>query len=46
MLMRGMPAMGADGGYAQDEQSQQPQAPQPARKRHIGIGGILGAIPH
>lgn len=46
MLMRGMPAMGADGGYAQDEQSQQPQAPQPARKRHIGIGDILGAIPH
>ena len=49
-LMRGMPNMG--GGYAgRDDdgdappQAQQPQQ-QPKKRRGIGIGDLLGAIPH
>ena len=45
-VMRGMPA--GMGGYASGEAAQQPQAQQPPQKkrRGIGIGGLLGAIPH
>jgi hypothetical protein len=54
MLMRGMGAMGGasgdyDGGYAtnaQPPQQPQPQEPQPRKRRGIGIGDLLGAIPH
>jgi hypothetical protein len=51
MLMRGMGGMMGgddDGGYAATDQ-QQPQQPPPQqqpRKRHIGLGDLLGAIPH
>jgi hypothetical protein len=51
MLMRGMGDMGApdsdnDGGEAAAQPPQQPPQ-QPARKRRgIGIGDLLGAIPH
>jgi hypothetical protein len=47
MLMRGMGAM--MGGMGQGSDSQQPDAqqPQPQRKRRgIGLGDLLGAIPH
>jgi hypothetical protein len=52
MLMRGMGNMGTsgdDGGYAtNDEPSQQtqPQQPQPKKRHGMGIGDLLGAIPH
>ena len=52
MLMRGMSDMGGgdDGGYASsDDQQQQPPPPQqqpPKKRRGIGIGDLLGAIPH
>jgi hypothetical protein len=48
MLMRGMGDMsgGDDGGYAEQQQPQQPPQQQPPRKRRIGIGDLLGAIPH
>jgi hypothetical protein len=47
-LIRGM---GGYGGYAangEDAQQppQQPQQQQPPKKRRIGIGDLLGAIPH
>ena len=43
MLMRGMGGMG---GYGQQSEEQQPQG-QPAKKRHFGIGDLIGgAIPH
>jgi hypothetical protein len=53
MLMRGMGNMGMggdDGGYATNDQPpqqpQQPQQPQPKKHRGIGIGDLLGGIPH
>lgn len=52
MLMRGMGNMGMggdDGGYATNDQPAQQAQPQqpPAKKRHgIGIGDLLGGIPH
>lgn len=52
MLMRGMGNMGMggdDGGYAtndQPPQQAQPQQPQPKKHRGIGIGDLLGGIPH
>ena len=44
-LMRGM---GDEGGYASDEQQpqQQPAQQQPRKRRGIGLGDLLGAIPH
>ena len=50
MLMRGMGDMGGgdDGGYASSDDQQQPPPPQqpPKKRRGIGIGDLLGAIPH
>jgi hypothetical protein len=50
MLMRGMRGMmGGDGGYAANQEApQQPEPPQqqPRKRRSIGIGDVLGAIPH
>ena len=54
MLMRGMGNMGGggddDGGYAtNDEPPQQPQQaqqPQPRKRHGIGLGDLLGAVPH
>jgi len=50
MLMRGMSDMGGgdDGGYASSDDQQQQQQPQqpPKKRRGIGIGDLLGAIPH
>jgi hypothetical protein len=48
MLMRGMGDMGSgdDGGYATNESQQQPQQQQPRKRRGIGLGDLLGAIPH
>ena len=49
MMMRGMGAMGGgdEGGYAAaPQQDQQPQQPPPKKHRGIGIGDILGSIPH
>jgi len=46
-LMRGMPGMG--GGYAGGDAASQPQQPQqqPAKKRRgLGLGDLLGAVPH
>jgi hypothetical protein len=48
MLMRGMGNMG-DGGYATNDSSprhDQPQQQQPKKHRGIGIGDLLGSIPH
>ena len=45
-LMRGMPGMGGYAGEGDDQlQSQQPQQP-PKKRRGIGIGDLIGAIPH
>jgi hypothetical protein len=49
MLMRGMGDMGGDDSDGQAAAAQPPQQPQqqPARKRRgIGLGDLLGAIPH
>jgi hypothetical protein len=50
MLMRGMGDMGGDdGGYASSDDQQQPpqqQAPAPRKRRGIGLGDLLGSIPH
>jgi hypothetical protein len=46
-LMRGMPGMGGYAGAennAQQAQQQQPQ--QPKKRRGLGIGDLIGAIPH
>ena len=46
-LIRGMGQMGAYGASADAApQQQQPPAPPPKKRRGIGIGDILGAIPH
>lgn len=47
-LIRGMGDMGGNQGYAPDaqQQAQQPQPPPPKKRRGIGIGDIIGAIPH
>ena len=46
-MMRGMPAIG---GFASDEgqpqQSQQAQQPLQQKKRGLGLGDLLGAVPH
>jgi hypothetical protein len=47
-LMRGMPGMG---GYASEEgqhqQAQQTEQPQQKKKRRgLGLGDLLGAVPH
>ena len=44
-LMRGMGAMMGNADAA-DEQEQAPQQQQPKKRRGIGLGDILGAIPH
>jgi hypothetical protein len=49
MMMRGMGDMGGEGGYAASAPAadQQPQqAPPPKKHRGIGLGDILGSIPH
>jgi hypothetical protein len=49
MLMRGMGAMGgyeASGDNNQAQQVQQPQQQPARRRRGIGLGDLLGAIPH
>lgn len=49
-LIRGMAGMGGEDGYASDDQAQDPQQqqqqPPPKKKRGIGLGDLLGAIPH
>ena len=47
-LIRGMGDMGRNQGYAPDvqQQAQQQQPPPPKKRRGIGIGDVLGAIPH
>ena len=43
-LVRGMAAM--MGGQADANQAQQPSQQQPKKRRGIGIGDLLGAVPH
>jgi hypothetical protein len=47
-LIRGMGEMGGYGASAEaaPQQQQPPQQPPPKKRRGIGIGDILGAIPH
>ncbi len=49
-LMRGMPAMGGYAGPGNDtqqaQQQQQQQQQQPKKRRGIGLGDLLGTIPH
>lgn len=47
MMMRGMGGMGGgDDSYASSDDQQQQQQQAPKKKRGIGLGGLLGAIPH
>jgi hypothetical protein len=48
MMMRGMGEMGGgdDGDAATPQQDQQSQQAPPKKRRGIGIGDILGSIPH
>jgi hypothetical protein len=48
MMMRGMRGMmgASDGDKGEATAQQQPQQPQPRKRRGIGLGDLLGAIPH